>query len=171
MPSRKLSASQPFDMTEHSKTFSESVQIEKISSAHAQVLEVLHRTSFESPWAALEFVQLLNHPGTGGLIALNAQTTPLGFILVRSAGDEVEILTLCVDPQHRGQKIATRILNALIADCNTPGRPRIFLEVGQNNQPALGLYQACGFNRVGERPGYYRKRGNAAEAAIIMAYS
>jgi len=158
-------------MTEHSKTTPEDVQIEKISNAHAHVLEALHRTSFETPWAAAEFTQLLNHPGTGGLIALNAQLTPLGFILVRRAGDEMEILTLCVAPQHRGRKIATRMLNALIADCNTPGRPRIFLEVEQTNQSALRLYEACGFDRVGERPGYYRKRGNAAEAAIIMAYS
>lgn len=171
MPSRKLLASQTFEMSEHSKTFPEDVQIEKISSAHCHVLEALHRASFEKPWAALEFTQLLNHPGTGGLIAFNAQPTPLGFILIRSAGDEVEILTLCVDPQHRGQKIATRILNSVIADCNTRGRPRIFLEVAQSNQPALGLYQGCGFDRVGERPEYYRKRGKTAEAAIIMAYS
>jgi len=158
-------------MTEHSKTFPEDVHFEKISDAHCHVLEALHRTSFEKPWAAAEFTQLLNHPGTGGLIAFNAQLTPLGFILVRSAGDEVEILTLCVDPQHRGQKIATRILNSLIADCKSRGRPRIILEVGQNNQPALGLYEGCGFDRVGERPRYYRKQGEMAANAIIMAYS
>ncbi len=158
-------------MTGHSKVFPEGVHIDKVSSAHAQVLEALHRTSFEKPWAAPEFAQLLNHPGTGGFIAFNARLTPLGFILVRSAGDEVEILTLCVDPLYRGQRIATSLLNSLVADCNSRGEVKIILEVEYNNQPALDLYERCGFGRVGERPEYYRKRGKPSGAAIIMAYS
>ena len=158
-------------MNEYSKVVPEQVQIEKINTAHCHVLEALHRTSFEKSWDAHEFEQLLHHPGTGGLIALNWKNIPLGFILVRCAGDEAEILTLCVDPQHRVQKIATRILKSVLADLKSAGILRIILEVAHNNQPAISLYEGCGFDRVGERPGYYRKQGKTAEAAIIMAYS
>lgn len=158
-------------MPEFSKISPQKLSIERLGAAHIHVLEALHQTSFEKPWTAGEFGKMLSHQETGGLIALNAQLAPLGFILVRGAGDEAEILTLCVDPHHRGQKIATRIIDRLIADHKAQEMGRIFLEVGQENQPAIALYRQCGFEPVGERPDYYRKPGEMPENAIIMAYS
>jgi ribosomal-protein-alanine N-acetyltransferase len=143
---------------------------ENIAISHCQVLAALHLTSFDRPWSAVEFGQMLGHPGTHGFIALAERYTPLGFILARSVVDEAEILTMCVDPQHRGQKIAARLLAFIMTAYIGSGIDKIFLEVAQDNLAAIDLYQKCGFNAVGERPGYYRKQGKKAKKAIIMSY-
>lgn len=160
-----MSDSAPSPFTTLSK-----LTFEEVGSAHCQILAALHETSFEKPWGPAEFAQMLDQPGTCGLIALIKETAPLGFILLRSVIDEAEILTFCVDPRYRNQKIATRILNSVVATYKTQGIDKIFLEVAEDNVAAISLYKNCGFNTVGNRPGYYRKHGKLALNAIIMAH-
>jgi ribosomal-protein-alanine N-acetyltransferase len=45
----------------------------------------------------------------------------------------------------------------------------MFLEVGESNVPAVGLYRTCGFSPVGRRPDYYRDSEGRRETAVIMA--
>ena len=158
-------------MAAHPEIRPQTIRIETATSAHCHVFEALHQLSFDKPWTAVEFEQIMNQPGTCAFVAVTAQITPLGFIVVRSVVDEAEILTLCVDPQHRGCKIATRMVGSAITSCKTRGINRIFLEVAEDNHTAIRLYQRCGFTAVGERPAYYRKRGLAPVKAIIMACS
>lgn len=159
------------EMTAHLILPDADIAFEKIGHAHCHVLEALHGTSFENPWTAQEFAQLLTHGGTGGLMSLNAQHIPLGFVLIRSVLDEAEILTFCVEPQHRGRKIARRMLESARTMYKARGINRIFLEVAEDNLPARELYQGCGFTMVGQRPGYYCESGKPAAAAIIMTCS
>jgi ribosomal-protein-alanine N-acetyltransferase len=44
------------------------------------------------------------------------------------------------------------------------GAKRLYLEVAEENEAALGLYRAFGAVPVGKRPGYY---GHGAHAAIF----
>jgi len=143
----------------------------KVQNAHSEVLAALHKRSFDTPWAAREFRQILDHRDTGGLIALGKSGIPLGFIVMRRIVDEAEILTLCVAPQYRSGKIATRILNSVVTTYKIQGIKKVFLEVAEDNLAAIGLYQKCGFEKIGQRPGYYRKNGKVAGNAIVMANS
>jgi ribosomal-protein-alanine N-acetyltransferase len=45
----------------------------------------------------------------------------------------------------------------------------VFLEVGSRNEAACALYEACGFESVGERPGYYQTPDGAEDALIMRA--
>ncbi len=45
----------------------------------------------------------------------------------------------------------------------------MFLEVGYRNGAARALYEACGFEVVGERPGYYQTPDGAEDAVIMKA--
>jgi ribosomal-protein-alanine N-acetyltransferase len=45
---------------------------------------------------------------------------------------------------------------------------KLFLEVDEDNQPALLLYQKLGFEKVGERKGYYTSGKEQAATALIM---
>jgi len=143
----------------------------KAGIAHVHILAALHQTSFETPWRADEFGTLLNHPGTDATIAMDVHHTPMGFILIRQAADEAEILTLCVDPQYRSLKIATKIVNSIVAGFKVQGVNKIFLEVADDNFAAIRVYQNCGFDTVAKRPGYYYKHGPSAKDALIMACS
>lgn len=142
--------------------------IENATRAHCDLLAALHETSFDKFWKATEFATMFDHPGTHAAIAITTDGQPLGFILTRSSGEEAEILTFCVDPARRKQKIAKRLLRHMCEQCKGGGIKKMFLEVMEDNEPALGLYRGCGFMRVGERPGYYHQHGKPAQAAIVM---
>ena len=89
------------------------------------------------------------------------EQTVQGFLIVRSAGDEAEILTLAVDPSHRRQGLARALLAAAIDSLRKAGAKRLFLEVDEANEPARGLYQSLGAVAVGRRPRYYEHGADA----------
>jgi len=121
---------------------------------HAEVLAVLHKTSFTAPWQAKEFETLLSQPGVAAWIS-QQDDVPMGFILVRAVADEAEILTLAVAPEQRRKGVAQRLLQHT-ADILREGRPiRLFLEVAADNIAARTLYMRSGFAVTGERKGYY----------------
>jgi ribosomal protein S18 acetylase RimI-like enzyme len=64
--------------------------------------------------------------------------------------DELELRMLAVDPDHRGQGIATWTVEALRAEARHRGRT-IVVSVIDSNRPAHRLYERLGFVRVPER--------------------
>ena len=44
----------------------------------------------------------------------------------------------------------------------------MFLEVDNGNTAALGLYRKLGFEKVGERQGYYKQENGALSTALVM---
>jgi ribosomal-protein-alanine N-acetyltransferase len=87
--------------------------------------------------------------------------SPQGFVIVRSAGDEAEILTLAVDPSHRRQGLARTLLIAAVTALRTAGAKRLFLEVDEANVAARDLYRSLGAVAVGRRPRYYEHGADA----------
>ena len=85
-----------------------------------------------------------------------------GFVVSRPvAGSEREILNIAVHREFRRRRIATALLQAELK--RWPGHH--FLEVRPSNGPARRLYEALGFEQVGERPSYY---DNPPEPGIVM---
>jgi len=135
--------------------------------AHADVLAVLHATSFAAPWSAAEFATLLGQPGVAAWIS--DADTPRGFILVRAAADEAEILTLAVAPTERRKRIAATLLTAACDALQAGGTTRMFLEVAADNVAASALYTAHGFEVCGRRPDYYGMgAANGPVDAVVM---
>jgi ribosomal-protein-alanine N-acetyltransferase len=115
----------------------------------AAILAALHATSFPDPWRAQAICDLLAGPG------VFVFSTADGFVMGRAAGVEAEILTLAVKPDARGKGLGRALIKALAVHSQTLGASSLFLEVGQDNQAALALYAGLGFERVGQRKGYY----------------
>jgi [ribosomal protein S18]-alanine N-acetyltransferase len=86
-----------------------------------------------------------------------------GFIISRLAADEAEILSVAVAASARGRGIAGKLLDLHMRRLAGLGVGAIFLEVGNDNAPALRLYAAAGFAEVGRRGGYYQS--STADAA------
>lgn len=124
------------------------------NSSHddAAHLAALHATSFPDPWSKQAICDLLAGPG------VFVFSTADGFVMGRAAGDEAEILTLAVKPDARGKGLGRSLIQGLALHAQTLGAASLFLEVGHDNPAALALYAGLGFERVGQRKGYYAGR-------------
>jgi hypothetical protein len=87
------------------------ITIEQAGADHAAILATLHAASFEQGWSAAQFAELVNAPGSLCLLALTPGTgqtglpQPCGFVLARKAADEMEIITIAVQPATRRQRL------------------------------------------------------------------
>ncbi|MFD0918606.1 ribosomal protein S18-alanine N-acetyltransferase [Saccharopolyspora rosea] len=71
---------------------------------------------------------------------------------------EAEVHTIGVDPEHQRRGAGTALLRALLARADEH-RATTFLEVRTDNDTAIGLYRAHGFEIVGLRKRYYQPSG------------
>jgi ribosomal-protein-alanine N-acetyltransferase len=129
-------------------------------------LAELHATCFEDAWDEAALAALLAMPGAFALIAEADRAE--GFVIVRAAAGEAEILSLGVRPELRRRGFGGSLLQAAIAEAAGRGAGRLYLEVAADNWPARALYLANGFAQVGRRPDYYRRPG-AATLALVLA--
>lgn len=118
----------------------------------AALLAALHASAFADPWGKPAICELLAGPG------VFAFSTEDGFAMGRVAGGEAEILTLAVKPEARGRGLGRALIQALGTHAQSLGAASLFLEVGHDNPAALALYAGLGFERVGQRKGYYAGR-------------
>lgn len=129
----------------------------------AQTLAALHAEAFEAPWSASTFGDLLALPGV--LLEVEAD----GFVLIRVAADEAEILTLAVRPAARRAGLASRLVAVASRQAAERGAARLFLEVAEDNVAARALYARLGFETAGRRPRYYaRTNGDPVDALLLV---
>lgn len=134
---------------------------------HAAVLAALHATSFVIPWQTQEFDSLLRQPGVAAWIW--NEDAPHGFVLVRAAADEAEILTVAVDPTQRRKGTAFKLLTRAFDVLRAGGTARVFLEVAADNIAAATLYARHGFHACGKRANYYGAAGHMPRVdAVVM---
>lgn len=134
---------------------------EDLTSGLLDELLVLEAACFpEDPWTAAMFAVneqegILLARETGRLVA---------YLCYQQILDECHILNVAVHPDRRRRSIAEQLVTHLIQ-----GNPAIrdcFLEVRENNRPAIGLYEKLGFRVIGRRLRYYRN----GEHALVMQY-
>ena len=74
-------------------------------------------------------------------------------------GDDAELMTIGVSPDHQRQGIAAAMLDRLLYDAELQGARRMLLEVRVDNDPAIALYRRFGFAIMGRRKRYYQPEG------------
>lgn len=129
----------------------------------------LHSRSFPVGWSESEMERLLSDPAVIAHIARasGGRGTAEGFLMSRCVADEAEILSVAVDPAARGRGLAGELLRHHLSRVAARGIRRIFLEVGENNTPAVRLYRKAGFREVGKRPNYYPREEGAISALVL----
>jgi ribosomal-protein-alanine N-acetyltransferase len=98
------------------------------------------------------------------LVAESASGRVKGFLVGSEVAGEWELENIVVDAAAQGRGQGARLLNALIDSAKNSGGHVVFLEVRSSNSAARALYEKCGFQVSGKRPGYYH---NPAEDAIL----
>lgn len=143
-------------------------EVRPVGPFDLELLAALHAACFADAWSARSLATMLAAPGTFGLLALDGEDEPAGFVLARGTADEAEILSLGVLPAVRRRGVGRRLLEVAMARLAAAGVRRLLLEVAESNEAARALYAGVGFGQVGRRAGYYRE-GPRLTAALIMA--
>ena len=142
------------------------VAVEPASLRDAPKLAQLHGASFHRGWGEGEFEQMLAERNT--LVhRLRQGRKTIGFAVSRMAADEAEILSIAVEPKHRGRGLSRNLLLTHLGHLAGRGVRTVFLEVEENNQPACRLYNRAGFAVTGRRERYYRQDGQQLNALIM----
>jgi len=126
--------------------------IEAAGIAHAKLLAAIHREAFSSreAWTEREFATHLAQPGVIALLHPGG-----GFVVLRIAADEAEILTIAVLPESRGRGVGTALLRAALAEARGRDVTAVYLEVAADNPAARSLYTRADFSPIGRRGRYY----------------
>jgi ribosomal-protein-alanine N-acetyltransferase len=153
------------------------IQVRRLTFADLPQVVAIERRAFTSPWSLAMFVLELSKP-SGICLAAEVEGTPkapgdepagrgsgeLAGYLICSRYDTVwHIMNVAVDPDLRRRRIATTLLETLIARVERDAQ--LTLEVRRSNAGAIELYERFGFRSAGVRRRYYQDNG---EDAIVM---
>lgn len=133
-------------------------------------LAQIHAEGFAHPWERLDFENLM----IGGALSEVMLSQGLfgqiitGFALSKIAADEAELFTIALDREERGKGHAAPLLRQHAAQLRRAGAQSLFLEVAEDNAPALALYRGMGFAEIGRRKGYYANGAGPRRDALTM---
>ena len=154
------------------------IAVVPLTAAFAEVASALHEEGFEDCWDADAIIRLLDVPGAFGFLAFrpwneanNDKDEPLGFVLIQSVLDEAEIVTIVVGRQARQSGVARKLLSAVFDRLRDKRIGRLLLEVAEDNAPAIALYLQYGFEEVGRRKNYYRRKSGREVDALVMEHT
>lgn len=130
-------------------------------------LSALHHSAFTTPrpWSETEIAELL----TG--IGVFCDGDRRGFVMGRSVAGEAEVLTLAVAPEMRRQGRARALMHGFERDALATGADTAFLEVAEDNAPAIALYLSLGYAQVGRRRRYFETPQGMHIDALVMRKS
>lgn len=117
-------------------------------------------------WTSGQWQQELERPGSlclGQWLAgkQELQQSLVGIASGWLVADELQLTVVVVDPSWRGKGLGRQLLGELLRLAANQGCRNATLEVAADNQPALGLYAALGFQSTGIRRSYYRNGSDA----------
>lgn len=118
----------------------------------------IHKQCFQNAWSEKEFKKLLDLPTSR--LWMNEK----GMLLCAHVVNEMEILTFGIIPEYRRQGEGIRLLNQMFQYANDNKVKKIFLDVAEDNLPAIKLYEKSGFRLIHRRKGYYQ---NGTTDALI----
>jgi len=141
------------------------VRIETAALEHIPQIRAIEELSFKQPWSEESFRNELADSLARYAVALSPEAEVVGYCGYWSIVGEAHITNVAVHPLHRGRGVGRALMGWLLSDAAENGISSLTLEVREDNEPALRLYESLGFQRYGIRKNYYQiERKNA----IIM---
>src|SRR3974390_2473122 len=140
--------------------------LSEASTRDAAAIASLHSASFRRGWSEQEVENLLLGRQVVAHRAI-AGAKMAAFIISRLAADEAEILSVAVAGARRGGGLARALLKLHLRRLAALGGRTVFLEVDENNAPAVRLYDRAGFRQVSRRASYYPGSDSQAAALVL----
>jgi ribosomal-protein-alanine N-acetyltransferase len=145
------------------------LHIEPAEPRDAEAVAKLHAASFYRGWPKEDIAGYIMDTDTPTLVVCDQKRRVGGFAMLRLLGDDVELMTIAVEPKFRGKGVGAALLRACFEDLLMTPSKRMILEVAADNPSAIRLYEKLGFKKLSERKGYYARPDGQPATALVMA--
>lgn len=132
------------------------IKIEKMNLNHLNELQEILISDFDDFWSFSTLKEELENENSSYIIG-KINNEIIGFAGLKIIFDQVDIMNIVIKKTYRNQGIGTLLLENLILLAKDLNISTLFLEVNEQNKPAIHLYEKLGFERLGIRKKYYNK--------------
>ena len=140
------------------------IEIKKMNKNHLEEIKENLETEFDDFWNYNILKEELSSDSSKYIVAIT-KSEVIGFAGIKFALDQVDIMNIVTRKNYRNKGVGTLLLRELISICKEFKANSIFLEVSEDNEPAIKLYKKLGFENVGIRKNYYKDKNG-----IVMRY-
>jgi [ribosomal protein S18]-alanine N-acetyltransferase len=141
------------------------VQLRRLETRDLDVVEVIERESYPTPWSRSMFDAELRKPSSVAIGAFTDDGELTGYAFVSRYVDAWHVMNVAVAGLYRRRGIASALLERLFDVTASDPNRGYTLEVRVSNVGAISLYERLGFEARGVRRGYYTDN---REDALIM---
>ena len=131
------------------------VEFKRLGINDLSIIMSIARDAFMLPWSAAMMRDSLLAAHTQVFGMFDDAGHIIGFVVFSIVLDEIELLSMAVNPDYQKQGYGRSLLGHVISQAKKNKTESIFLEVRHSNTRALNLYQKEGFKVIGERKAYY----------------
>lgn len=129
------------------------MKIFKASSPDFANIEAIEKRVFENDPFALSKDSIKYHLKNNLFFIAYENDIALGYLLWLKRKEYFRLYSLAVLPEYRDKKVGSELLKYSFEELTC--KKYFSLEVKQNNQKAIGLYEKFGFKIVKNLPNYY----------------
>lgn len=141
-------------------------QISTMTLKDFENIQDIFTSDFDSFWNSSIFKQELLCANSHFIVAKNGDEI-IGFAGFKVLLDTADLMNIVVKKSYRNQGIGSLLLKELMHLFYSFSLSSLYLEVNENNFPAIRLYQKFGFKKIDVRKNYYPNEQNA----IIMCFN
>ncbi|MBQ7368377.1 MAG: ribosomal protein S18-alanine N-acetyltransferase [Clostridia bacterium] len=138
------------------------ITLREIQSSDSALLAETERVCFSASWSKSAIDSVCARADFCGVLAFIGEQA-VGYLLGTSLFETAEVLRIAVLPAFRGNHYGGAILDSFLGLAQRKGAERVFLEVREDNAPAIKLYQSRGFLAGRTRKNYYEDGATAVE--------
>ncbi len=133
-------------------------------------IAAIEQVSFPDPWSVDSLWTFASDDTVRTLVTAKEKESGdlVGYYALQYVLDEAEIAILAVAVKYRRQGVGRELIDEIKSFCKRKKITTLHLEVRSENEAAIHLYRAMGFEEVGRRRDYYEK---PIDDAILFSLS
>ena len=135
-----------------------------MNETHIEPIAEIEKLCFSDPWSVNSIGSELKNPLSLWLVAQDGDRVA-GYVGSQTVLGEADMMNVAVLPEYRRCGIGRELVTKLVEALKEKGNYCLTLEVRVSNEPAIRMYEALGFTKIGQRPNYYAK---PREDALIL---
>ena len=133
-------------------------------------IAAIEQVSFPDPWSVDSLWTFASDETVRTLVTAKEKESGelVGYYALQYVLDEAEIAIIAVAAKFRRRGVGRELIEEIKNFCKSKKIKTLHLEVRSENEAALHLYRAMGFQEVGRRRDYYEK---PIDDAILFSLS